>query len=144
MTAKIAQLKAYINELSDIYISIAFLSWDRRVNMPRGGAEGRAYLLSTLARLAHQKITAGEYGQLLHDAAKEASRLDPDSDDARLVKVAAREYQKRSKIPTHYVEEHARVISTAQTVWEEAKAQSDFGLFQPHLEKIVTLKREYS
>lgn len=143
MTAKIAQLKAYINELSDIYISIAFLSWDRRVNMPRGGAEGRAYLLSTLARIAHQKATAAEYGRLLEEAAKDASRLDPDNDDARLVIVARREYLKRTKVPALWVEENARVISTAQTVWEDAKGRSDFALFRPHLEKIVALKREY-
>ena len=144
MASKIAQLKAYINELSDIYISIAFLSWDRRVNMPRGGAEGRAYLLSTLARIAHQKATSAEFGHLLDEAAKDAGRLDPDNDDARLVKIARREYLKRTKVPARWVEENARVISTAQTVWEEAKAKSNFALFYPHLEKIVALKREYS
>ncbi len=144
MAAKIAHLKAYINELSDILTAISFLSWDRRVNMPRGGAEGRAYLLSTLARIAHQKSTAPEIGQLLEDAAKEANRLDPDSDDARLVKIARRAYLKRKKIPVQWVEENARVASTAQSVWEEAKTRSDFALFRPHLEKIVALKREYS
>src|SRR5512146_2337919 len=102
MTAKIAQLKAYINELSDIYISIAFLSWDRRVNMPRGGAEGRAYLLSTLARIAHQKSIAPEAAQLIEEAAQEASRLDVDSDDARLIKITRRLYQKRTKIPARW------------------------------------------
>ncbi len=144
MAAKIAHLKAYINELSDILTAISFLSWDRRVNMPRGGAEGRAYLLSTLARIAHQKSTAPEIGQLLEDAAKEANRLDPDSDDARLVKIDRRAYLKRKKIPVQWVEENARVASTAQSVWEEAKTRSDFALFRPHLEKIVALKREYS
>jgi carboxypeptidase Taq len=144
MAAKIAHLKTYINELSDILTAIGFLSWDRRVNMPRGGTEGRAYLLATLARIAHQKGTAPEAGQLLEDAAHEASRLDPDSDDARLVKLSRRAYLKRTKIPAQWVEENARVVSTAQSVWEEAKSRSDFALFRPHLEKIVALKRQYS
>ncbi len=144
MAAKIAHLKAYINEESDIFTAIGFLSWDRRVNMPRGGAEGRAYLLSTLARIAHQKATAPEAGQLIEDAAQEAGRLDPDSDDARLVKLTRRAYQKRAKIPARWVEENARVVSTAQSVWEEAKSKSDFALFRPHLEKIVALRREYA
>ncbi len=144
MAAKVAHLKAYVNELSDIFTAIGFLSWDRRVNMPRGGAEGRAYLLSTLARIAHQKSTAPEAGQLIEDATQEASRLDPDSDDARLVKISKRTYEKRTKIPAQWVEENARVVSTAQSVWEVAKSRSDFPLFKPHLEKIVALRREYS
>ncbi len=144
MAAKIAHLKAYVNEQSDIFTAIGFLSWDRRVNMPRGGAEGRAYLLSTLARIAHQNATAPEAGQLIEDAQQEAIRLDPDSDDARLVKLTRRAYQKRTKIPAQWVEENARVVSTAQSVWEEAKSKSDFALFRPHLERIVALRREYS
>ena len=144
MAEKFDQLKASINEIADIYNAIALLGWDQQVNMPHGGAEDRGNALATLARIGHQKLTAPETGQLIEDAAVELDSSDPDSDDARLIKVSRREVNKRAKIPARWITENARATTTAQTVWEEARAKSDFALFRPHLEKIVALKQEYA
>ena len=38
----------------------------------------------------------------------------------------------------------ARVSTVAQSVWEKAKNKSDFGLFRPHLEKLVEMRRQYA
>src|SRR5450759_1868725 len=144
MAQKFDQFKTSINEISDIYSAIALLSWDQQVNMPHGGSENRGYVLSTLERIGHLKITSPEFGQLIEDAAQEVSQLDPESDEACLVKVARRDYCKRIKVPARWVVENAQVTTNAQTVWEEAKSKSDFGLFRPALEKVVALKREYA
>src|SRR5262249_37558743 len=39
-------------------------------------------------------------------------------------------------------EELARVTTAAQQAWEQAKKANDFPTFQPHLEKVVALKRQ--
>jgi carboxypeptidase Taq len=43
-----------------------------------------------------------------------------------------------------WVGEFARVTTIAQGVWQEAKHKNDFKLFQPHLEKIVELRKAYA
>jgi len=123
---------------------MALLGWDQQVNMPHGGAEDRGYALSTLARIGHQKVMSPEIGQLLQEATAELSQTDPDSDEVRMVKVAWREYNKRVNVPSRWVVENAQATTIAQNVWEEARSKSDFGMFRPHLEKIVALKREYA
>ena len=144
MAQKFDQFKTSINEISDIYNAIALLGWDQQVNMPHGGSENRGYVLSTLERIAHQKITSPDFGQLIEDAAQEVNQLAPESDEACLVKVARRDFRKRINVPARWVVENALVTTTAQSVWEEAKSKSDFDLFRPSLEKVVALKREYA
>jgi carboxypeptidase Taq len=59
-----------------------------------------------------------------------------------IVREVWREFERDKKLPTAFVEELARVCSKAQTAWEEAKKNSDFNSYLPHLKKIVELKRK--
>jgi carboxypeptidase Taq len=70
--------------------------------------------------------------------------LAPDSDDARLIRVTRREYDKNTRVPAEMVAEFAQITTAAYGVWQEAKAESNFAKFQPHLEKVVDWKRRYS
>lgn len=143
MEEKIKQLKDLLGEVADLYGATAVLGWDQQTYMPPAGAETRGQQLSTLSTLAHKKFTSGEVGELLEELKPVASELDPDSDDARLVKVTEREYVKATKVPPEMVAEMAQVTTMAQQVWQEARAESDFAKFQPYLEKIVDLRRRY-
>jgi carboxypeptidase Taq len=59
------------------------------------------------------------------------------------VAVAARDYARATRVPADFVAEHAAVVSTAQHAWAQARTQSDFALFAPHLQKVIDLKRRY-
>jgi carboxypeptidase Taq len=141
---KLTSLKIAVNEISDLVSAMSLLGWDQQTYMPKGGAEDRGYALSTLARITHLKTTAPEIGALLEDLMADHSDLDPDSNDARLIQVSWREYTKRARIPTRWVVENARVTTTAQTIWEKAKEESNYSIFQPHLERVMELRREYA
>lgn len=143
MPSKFEQLKSLLAEVSHIQEAVALLSWDQQVNMPPGGAEDRGGQMATLSRLAHQKFTSDELGNLLADLKPEAAQLDPDSDDARLVKVTQREYDLATKVPPEYVARRARAVAAAHQAWTDARARSEFPLFRPHLEGIVELNLEY-
>jgi carboxypeptidase Taq len=137
------ELKAHLGEVADLSTAGAVLEWDQLTYMPRGGAEARAQALATLAGLAHEKLISERTGELLDAAGGETSSLGVDTDEARLVRVTRREYDRQRRVPTTWVGEFARVTSTATTVWEKAKTSSDFALFRPHLERIVAMRREY-
>ncbi|GAP18769.1 carboxypeptidase M32 [Levilinea saccharolytica] len=142
MNAKLEQLKDLLGEIYDLNRAQAVLGWDQQVNMPVKGAEDRGDQLATLARLAHQRATSEELGRLLD----ELRGLDaaPDSLEARLVKVARRDYEKHTRVSAAWVSEFARATTVAQSAWEKAKANNEFGVFRPHLEKILELNRQYA
>ena len=98
-TAALSELKRELGELKDLNRIASLLAWDQEVMMPAGGADARADQLSTLGRIIHERATSPELGKLLDAAEPVAAGLDPDSDDARLVSVARRDFEKEIKVP---------------------------------------------
>lgn len=141
---KLGKLKTLLHEYSDLHRTIGLLEWDQQTYMPAGGSEGRSYELGTLYKIAHEKITATEIGELLESLNVYSQQLDPDSDDARFLKVTARRHNRKIRVPAVWVEEFARVTGAAFKVWESARATSDYGAFKPYLKNIVEMRREFS
>jgi carboxypeptidase Taq len=72
------------------------------------------------------------------------SELDPNSDDARFITVSSKDFDKATRVPVDFVVEQAKVTAVAQQAWVQARQKSDFSIFQPHLEKVVDLRRRYA
>jgi carboxypeptidase Taq len=111
--------------------------------MPRAGAAGRAEQLATLDRTAHEWFVSDETGRLLEAARPYEESLDPESDEASLVRVTRRDYEKASRVPPDLRAEMTRAASQGFLAWHDAKADSDFERFLPALERNVELKRRY-
>jgi len=143
MEEKLNKLKTIMAEIADLGAASALMTWDQQVNMPPGGAEARGNQLATVQKLIHQKSITPEVGQLIEELSIAAKDIDPDSDDARLVKVAKRNYEKAVKVPPEFTAEFAKVTTFAFGAWIEARAADDFSKFQPHLEKIIELAHRF-
>lgn len=143
MIDKLDQLKKILEEVSDLKSIGGLLSWDQQTYMPIGGGEARGQQLATIGKLEHEKSTSDEVGKLLDDLKREFAGADPASDEAAMIRVAARDYDKALRVPTEFVAEHAIVTSKAYEAWAEARSKSDFSIFRPHLEKVVELVRKY-
>ncbi|RME47662.1 MAG: carboxypeptidase M32 [Caldilineae bacterium] len=139
MEQKLNRLKTLLAEIADLRRAMAVLGWDQETYMPPGGVEARAEQVATLSKIAHQKFTADEVGQLLDDLADHVQTLPPDSDDAALVRVIRRDYRKARKLPASLVAELSRTTSRAVEAWKQARADDNFAHFRPHLEKVVAL-----
>jgi len=144
MQEKLEQFKHRMMEITDLGRAEALLGWDQQTYMPRGGAEDRGNVLETVAGLSHRMFTSSEMGEMLALLVPYAENLDPDSDDACLIKRTAHDYEKMTKVPGEWVAEFARITTLAQVAWEEAKTENQFEVFRPHLEKVVELRRAYA
>jgi len=143
MSEKLDKLKSLLGEVIDIGHASAVLSWDQQVNMPPGGNEARGQQLATLGQIAQEKFITDEVGALLEDLKREFAGADPDSDEASLIRVVSRDYDKAKRVPPSFVAERAKVSSKAFDAWVEARKKSDFSIFIPHLEKVVDLMKKY-
>ncbi len=112
--------------------------------MPPGGAEWARIPQAVLAKIAHEKSTSPEMGELLNDLYVYADSLDPESDEACLIRMAHKDYQKEMKIDPKWVEEIEKATTQANYAWREAREKSNFKLFQPSLERIIELTRQYA
>src|SRR5262245_30564492 len=129
-------------DLAVVNSCAAVLGWDQQTYMPRNGTALRGDQTAWLAGMAHGKSTDPKVGELL--AAVEGTPLvaDPASTEAANVREWRHGYDRATKVPARLVEELARVTTAAQQAWQDAKTESQYALFQPHLEKVLALKRE--
>ena len=141
MSEKLEQLKERLGEVADLGRAASVLSWDQQVNMPPGGGEARGQQLATLSKIAQEKFISDEVGGLIQDLKGEFDGAD--TDEAALVRVAARNYDKAKRVPPAFIAEQAIVTSKAFEAWMEARSKSDFSIFQPHLERVVELTHKY-
>lgn len=139
---KYQQLKERLAEIRDVNMAVAVLDWDHQTQMPPAGAEARAHQLGTLSKIAHEMHVADETGRLIEDAAAEVDGANYDSEEASLLRVARRDYEKARKLPPKFVAEFSRVTALAHEVWAKARAEDKFKDFQPTLEKVVELSRQ--
>jgi len=141
---RLDELRGRLGEISDLGRARALLAWDERTHMPPAGIEPRAEQLATLARVRHERLISDELGRLIDAAASVLNSQPYDSDEASLVRVARRGWEKARRVPADLRAEMTRVSSLAEHAWEEARANSDFAAFLPHLERTVELRRRYA
>jgi carboxypeptidase Taq len=143
MADALERLKERLGEVMDLYKVVRLLSWDMQTKMPAAGIGHRADQMATIQRLAHELFVDPEVGRWLDELRPLEESLDPDSDDASLIRVARRDYEKDVRVPPELRARMARAAAEARPVWVKAKAESDFASFLPSLERIVELKLEY-
>ena len=144
MSKKYKKFRELFGEIFDLQAAANVLGWDQQTYMPPGGGSVRAMQLATLLRLAHVKLVSDEFGATLEAAEAEVASLDPDGDEVRVVRKVTRDVDKWRKVPSEWVGEFTRITALSQQAWEKARAESDFAQFEPHLNKVVELRKQYA
>jgi carboxypeptidase Taq len=142
MEEKLRQLKERLGRIADLHSALGVLHWDMQTYMPKDGGQGRADQIGTLTMLTHQYFVDEEIGKLLDEVGKYASQLDHDSDDASLIRIASREYNKATRVPLTLVEEISNTASLTFQTWQKAKAENNFKLLEPLLQKTFDLQKQ--
>jgi carboxypeptidase Taq len=140
--AKLNELRTCLLEVNDLNSANALLDWDQSTYMPPGGGAARARQSATLSRLAHEKFTDPVVGRLLDDLRPYEESLPYDSDDAALIRVARREYERAVKVPPAFMAELSSHRAALYQIWTEARPADDFAKVRPLLEKGLDLSRQ--
>jgi carboxypeptidase Taq len=140
---KFDELRERLAEISDLVKTAALLGWDQHVMMPPRGAAIRAEQMATVGRIAHVKFTSAETGSLIDSLRSWGEQQDYDSFEASLIRVAARDWEKSSKVPADLRAEMSRSAALANPVWVEARKNNDFKTFLPVLRKNLDLRKQY-
>ncbi len=143
METALAELKDRLAKLTDLRRAEGLLVWDMQVFMPPGGAPTRATQLATLEEVLHERLVDERLGELLEELAPYEASLPHDSDDASLIRVARRDWDRARRVPAELAGEFARAAVESYSIWVGARENSDFEAFRPSLERIVELRRRF-
>jgi carboxypeptidase Taq len=134
------QLEQEFRRLHAFRGAASLLRWDAAVMMPRGSADVRGEQLAALDSECHALLTSPKVSRLIERAQAAASQLE-DWQLANLREMR-RERDHAIATPLSLVTRLARATAVAEVRWLEAKQESNFALFAPHLEEVIALTRD--
>lgn len=116
------------------------LSWDQQVMMPEKGINARSEELSALEETIHKKLSDESLGKLI----RKLENKQLSEDQQAVLREVKRSHDRMKKVSEDLQGRISRKRSEALNAWEKAKKKDDFDSFAPHLEELVSLKREYA
>ena len=111
--------------------------------MPPTGAAVRAERLATLERVAHERFVDDRIGELVDELRELEASLPFDSDDASLIRVTRRDWEKARRVPADLAADLTKAASEGMEAWVVARAENDYAAFRPWLDRQLALKHEY-
>lgn len=136
---KLKDLREYLKKLEYLNSAIGVLYWDMRVGIPRKGIPYRSEVLGYLSTEGYKLETSDE----VRDYIEYFSGVDGlDKVTSSMLEHVKKNYEKTKKVPEDRYREYVVLTSEAESIWEEAKAKSDFSMFKPYLERIVEFQKE--
>jgi carboxypeptidase Taq len=139
---KFQDLKIRLLEVGDLNNINNLLAWDQSTYMPPGGAEARGRHSALLAQMAQEKFIDKEIGRLLDNLRPYEESLPYESDDASLIRVTRREYERALKVPPKFVGEMNEHGIMGYQAWAEARPANDFSKVRESLEKMLDFSRK--
>jgi carboxypeptidase Taq len=136
VTDALVDLKQRLAEIYDLERALSVLGWDQRTMMPPKGAAARAEASATLSGVVHERFVSADVGRLLDELAPLEQELDYDSDDAALIRVTRRDWEKARRVPVEIAAAWTREGGKAHVAWLEAREANDFAVFRPALQRV--------
>ncbi|GLR15908.1 carboxypeptidase M32 [Portibacter lacus] len=137
--SKYEEYEKKMKKLADIGHSIAVLSWDKEVNLPKKGAAYRGQQIATLSGISHELFTDESFGKLLNELSSDPTL---DQKAAKNIKVTLKDYKQSTRFDEEFVIRKSNLVSAAYHAWLKAREDNDFASYEEALSNLVAIKRE--
>jgi carboxypeptidase Taq len=127
-------------EMALVNSAAQLLSWDQETCMPPKALPYRAEQMAHFSGWTHRLFTDPVVGDWISEC--EQQGFPPHSGEAANLREWRRAYDRQTRLPVALVEEFQRQCTLARDAWVEARRQSQFVIFRPHLEQILEMCRQ--
>ncbi len=143
MSQTLEQFQAYQTRLEQYDQAIALLYWDLQTAAPKDSIEAKLSAVGYFSTESFRLSTADEYGSLLKklSAPEEYDQLSPAMQ--LTIRRNLRDFERFKRIPEAFYTEYVTEKARSEKAWEAAKEASDFSVFAPHLDKVISMTKEY-
>ncbi len=138
----LAALRTLEEKLAAYSHAMGVLYYDAATVAPKGTYDGRGRTMAVLSQAEYELISSPENDALLSFLEEHADELDEQAN--REVFLIRKQYKRLSLIPADEYVEYTVLLNEAQSVWEKAKNDNDYALFEPYLAKIVEKNRKFA
>lgn len=131
----------YVKKMAAYNEALSLIFWDMRTGAPKKGIEQRSEVVGMLSSEVFKMSTSEKMAYFIDTLSNEKDQLSDIT--VKQLEECKKEYDRNKKIPEDEYKEYVVLLSKSESKWEEAKAASDFSLFQPYLEEVVKYNRKF-
>ena len=126
-----------VRKISLVNDTASVLSWDQETYMPTEGLAYRAKQIAWLAGNSHNLGTCDDFRKALENAENESL----DDTQSANIRETRNQFDRSSRLPQDLVKKASESATFAKAAWAEARQESDFSMFAPHLERLLDIAR---
>src|SRR5690554_6596184 len=126
--------RKFVKKIKNYEEAIGVLGWDMRTGAPKKGMDSRSEVIGMLSTEMFKMQISDEMEHYIETYTQPEAFAKLDQVNRKLITECKKEFDRSRKIPTELYEEYVILASKSESIWEEAKDQSDFARFQPYLE----------
>ena len=109
---------------------------------PKNSWKGRGKALAYLGELTYKQLVNPETGEILETILQHKDETDEIT--FRRAEVMKESYDELHVLPMEEYVSWQELTNEASTVWHDAKAQSDWNMFAPYLDRMITARRRFA
>ena len=134
----------YAREISKLRSAMSLIAWDMRTKIPPKGVKDRSEVVGKLSRMAFEMATSPKAAEFVEYFNRPKIRDSLNEVDRRNVDLMTKYYRRQKSIPADKIEKFSILCSKGESIWQEARRESNFAKFQPILEEIVEYLKEFA
>ena len=139
MRKELEYLRSQDEKITRLGNVIALLSWDMETILPEKAMEERSRQMGLLSTIKHEESTKDELRKAVSALSDDETLSDADKG---LVRFWQRFFRTEANLSSELVREMAEAEGNAHPAWVKARAENDYSLFAPHLEKLIEIAKK--
>ena len=109
---------------------------------PKNSWKGRGKAMAYLSELTYRQLVNPETGEILETILRHKDEADEVT--FRRAEIMKESYDELHMLPMEEYVAYQELVNESMTVWKDAKDGSDWNLFAPYLEKLITARRRFA
>ncbi|MBQ6514943.1 MAG: carboxypeptidase M32 [Clostridia bacterium] len=109
---------------------------------PKNSWKGRGKAMAYLSELTYRQLVNPETGETLETILQHKDETDEVT--FRRAEILKESYDELHMLPMEEYVAYQELVNESMTVWKDAKDGSDWNLFAPYLEKLITARRRFA
>lgn len=143
MENTLKKFKDYLKKIEQYTEAVELLTWDLQTAAPKESIDRKIESISFFSTEIFRMSTSDEYGGYLKELSKPENYEKLDDAMKLTVKRYVREYERFKRVPEEFYSEFTTAKSRSEQAWEQAKEADDFSIYEPYLDKVIKMTKEY-
>ena len=123
--------------------AVELFSWDMQTDAPKDSIENKIEAIGFFSTEIFKLTTSARYGYLLRELSM-SDRYDSLEPGMKLtIKRYLKEYNRFTRVPEKFFTEFTMAKARSEQAWEQAKKNKDFSIYEPHLDKVISMTKEW-